>query len=158
MDFSKTLKRASILTGFAVAIGLALASYLWFMPHRNVQALAPDIEITSKDLVERYLTDADAANAFFLKEDGDSKILALSGTIMEVSKNLDGNTVLRIADPPAKAGARCTLTAEASALSSDFAIGQNVTLKGVIRAGPEYDELIGIYIDAVMDDCAPYQS
>lgn len=158
MKKSKLLRWAAAVIGIATVAGVSFAAYLWFMPHRDVQSRPPDLWITTTDLIDRYLSDAPAANAFFLKEDGNSKILALTGAIREVKKNQAGATVIRIAEPDGKAGALCVLTEAASAASSDYTVGSQITLKGAIRAGPTYDDLIGIYVDAVMDDCAPYQN
>lgn len=158
MKKSKLIKRLAALIGIGVIAAVSVAAYFWFMPHRDVQSLEPDVSLTTKELVERYLKDASEANAFFLKEDGDSKILAISGTIQEISVNQAGTTVVRLMETGSPAGVRCTLTPEASAQSSALKTGQTVTLKGVIQAGPEYDDLIGIHIDAVMNDCALFNS
>lgn len=158
MKKSKLIKWIAALVGVAAVAGVSVAAYLWFMPHRDVQSLAPDVSLSTKELVERYLKDASEANAFFLREDGDSKILALSGTIQEISADQAGATVVRLVQDGSPAGVRCTLTPEASSQASSLKKGQTITLKGVIRAGPEYDELIGIHVDAVMADCALYQS
>ena len=151
----KLIKWIASLVGAAAVIGIGVAAYLWFMPHRDVQAQKPDLEIGSTELVKRYLQDPTAANAFFLREDGDSKILAISGTIGNIMKNQAGAVVVRLAEPAAKAGVLCTLTDSASASAGNLQVGQTITLKGVIRAGAEFDDLMGIYIDAVMDECAP---
>lgn len=157
MTKTTLVKRGALIAGIAFLLAVAYGAYLWFMPHRDVQAQAPDMKLSSTELVDRYLQDAAAANAAFLKDDGDSKILAVTGPIHNIRTNQANQLVLLLKDEGASAGVQCSLTDEASqSLATHYKLGETVTLKGVIRAGPEYSEVMGFYIDAVMEDCAPY--
>ncbi|MBI1268117.1 MAG: hypothetical protein GC193_11885 [Cryomorphaceae bacterium] len=77
MKIGKIIKWSLILgiiALFSAGVGFV---YLWFIPHRNVQASLVDFNTTTTELVNEYLADNDAANRKYLQEEGNSKILAL---------------------------------------------------------------------------------
>ena len=146
--------RYSILTvGLVIVIGGSYAAYLWFMPHRDVQAAPVDYNITTTELLKDYLESPEKANNKYLQEEGDSKILAVTGTVAEITEDMEGNKVVLLREQGDDLGVMCYFLKETSKNTSSLTIGKKTTIKGVIRSGAEYDEDLDLYEDAVMQDC-----
>lgn len=153
MKKRKIIKWTLLLGLIGVLIGGSIFLYMWFMPHRDVQATAVDFNTTTTELVNEYLTDSDAANNKYLQEEGDSKILALTGTVAEINTDMEGNKVVLLKEEGADLGVMCYFLKETSKNASSLSVGQQTTIKGVIRSGAEFDEDLELYEDAVMQDC-----
>ena len=151
MKRKKLIKIAAIvlIVGFMVAGGIGF--YLFNMPHRDVQSSTTDYYITSSAIVEEYLTDRDAANLKYLSADGDSKILEITGTVLEISENMNGQKVVLLKNPDDKAGVSATFTSETSQNASKLEPGSLVTIKGVIRSGAGYDEDLELYENVILE-------
>ena len=132
---------------FAGATGL----YMFNMPHRDVQAAKADYSLTSSQLVAEYLSNSNIANAKYLSEDGDSKILELSGTVSSVSENFNGQKVVLLKENSDKAGVSASFTAETNESASGLQMGQTVTIKGVIRSGAAYDEDLELFENVILE-------
>lgn len=150
-----TLGLAFVLTGFAVGGGIIF--YLFNMPHRDIQAARVDYEIEAAALVQEYLTNPDIANNKFLQEDGESKILAVSGTVASVSEDLNQQKVVLLKNVGEKAGVSCTFFAATNDHAAQLAAGSQVTIKGVIRAGAGYDADLEMYEDVILEKCDIYR-
>lgn len=152
----KMKKIIRILAFMAIAgiiIGGSIIFYMFKMPHRDIQDSDASYFLTTTELVEEYLSNADAANDKYLDEDGDSEILEISGTVLEIGENFDGQKLVLLKDSNDKAGVKCTFLAEASSNAIQLKIGENVTIKGVIRSGAAYDEDLELYEHVVLDKC-----
>ncbi len=149
----KTIKIIGIiiLTGLIIAAGIAF--YMFNMPHRDVQSSKTDYSLTSTQLVDEYLTNSDLANEKYLQEEGNSKILAITGTIFSISEDQNNQKVVLLKNPDDKAGVSCTFTQETSIHANDLQVGQKVIIKGVIRSGADYDEDLDMYEDVIMEKC-----
>jgi hypothetical protein len=148
---SLRLKIVSAIFLLITIAGLAGGFYLWFLPHRDVAATPVDFTLTADALVTEYLHDAVTANAKYLARDGNSRVLLLTGTIHAVRTNQAGATVVILREPAARAGVVCTFRTPPA--TEALRVGSIITLKGVIRAGAQYSDVLDTYIDAVVDEC-----
>jgi len=127
--------------------------YMWLMPHRNVQATAVDFNLTSSELVQEYLNNSQKANSKYLQEEGDSKILAITGKINSTSEDMEGNTTILLKNEGDNLGVLCYFMKGTNINTQTLKVGDIVTVKGVIRAGAEYDEDLDLYEDAILQEC-----
>jgi len=149
----KIIKWGLILLVSGLVIGGGIVFYLFNMPHRDVQAAAVDYEITATQLVQEYLDNAQAANNKYLQEEGESKILAVSGTVASIDEDMKQQKVVLLKNTDAKAGVSCTFTASTNVHAEKLKAGDQVKIKGVIRSGADYDEDLELYEDVIMEKC-----
>ncbi len=151
MSKKKVIKSILILAGIGIVIAGAVVLYMFNQPHRDVQSLEADFSYNASDIVSEYLKDANTANEKYLDAEGESKILQISGTIAEISKDFNDQTVILLKTPTDKAGVSCTLTKETEASAEGLAVGDKTTIKGVIRAGASYDEDLEMYENVIIE-------
>jgi hypothetical protein len=151
MKKKKLIKIAAILIVAGGLIGGGMAIYMFNMPHRDVQASAADFSLTNSEIIAEYLVDKGAADEKYLSEDGNSKILKISGTIHKISENFKEDKVVLLKENGDKAGVSATFTSETNHKVSDLKIGETITVKGVIRAGASYDEDLGLYENVILE-------
>ncbi len=149
----KTIKIIVGLGILCVLIGGVLVYRMINMPQRDVQAAKTDFNISAAALVHEYLADASEANYKYLQEEGDSKILAVSGIIASISEDQNNQKVILLKDDSEKAGVSCTFTSETNVSTTDLQIGQTITVKGVIRSGAGFDKDLDLYEDVIMEKC-----
>ncbi|MBS1508520.1 MAG: hypothetical protein JSS79_17920 [Bacteroidetes bacterium] len=140
-----------VIAGVVVAGGIGL--YLFNKPHRDVQASSIDFSISSEALVQEFLNNPSNANAKYLDETGDSKIIAVTGTVHSISKDLKDQFVLLLKTDTAKVGVSCTFTQDTNLNAEKVKSGDHVTVKGVIRSGAGYDQDLDLYEDVVLEKC-----
>lgn len=149
----KTTKIISLTFGVGLVIAIAVAYYMFNMPKRDVQSAKTDFRVSSTDIVNEYLANAALANAKYLQEEGDSKILAVTGTVVSINEDLNNQKVILLKNSGDKAGVSCTFTAETNQSAEHLQIGQIVMVKGVIRSGAGFDEDLDLYEDVIMEKC-----
>jgi hypothetical protein len=147
----KIIKIISLIVFVGILAGAGVAYYLFNLPHRDVQASETDFQITVSALVNEYLSDQDAANSKYLVADGNSKILEVTGTVVRVSENFNGQKVVLLREDGDEAGINFTFNEKAGATAQNLEKGQTVTIKGVIRSGVYYDKDLDMYVHAVVD-------
>lgn len=147
----KVIYRILLVVIVLAAAGGIYAYYLWNMPHRDVAAAEIDYHIEATELVNEYLANEQKANTKYLDESGDSKILAVSGTVQRVSKNMNDDVVIILRETGEKAGVQFTFTQDAGNDVAGLQKGDIVTIKGVIRSGAKYDEMMDLYLDVIVD-------
>jgi len=153
MTKKRILKISLIVIGIALLIGGSVAYYMFNMPHRDVQKAKTDYTLKSSDIVKEYLSNADLANEKYLDSEGDSKIIEVTGTIYEISEDFINNKVLILKSVSDKAGVSCTFSTETNSNVSKLKIGDEVTIKGVIRSGASFDSDLDMYEDVIMEKC-----
>jgi len=153
MNKKRILKISLIVIGIALLIGGSVAYYMFNMPHRNVQKAKTDYTLKSSDIVNEYLSNAALANEKYLDSEGDSKIIEVTGTIYEISEDFINNKVLILKSVSDKAGVSCTFSTETNSNTSNLKIGDEVTIKGVIRSGASFDSDLDMYEDVIMEKC-----
>ena len=149
-------KKRIIKTGIIVAItGIVIAGaiglYMFNMPHRDVQSAKADFSLNSSGIVAEYLSDANAANSKYLADDGESKVLKITGTVNKISENFDGQKVVLLKAESDKAGVSATFTPETNKNAEKLQLGERVTLKGVIRSGAAYDTDLELYENVILE-------
>lgn len=149
----KILKWGLIVFAVGLVTAVSIFLYMWYMPHRDVQAAPVDIEITAVDLVNEYLNDPETANEKYLQEEGESKILAVSGKVSAIDEDLNHQKTVLLKNENDQAGVLCFFMAETNANAEELKIGDQITIKGVIRSGAEYDEDLDLYEDAILEKC-----
>lgn len=86
----KTWKIVGILFLIGLLIGVFVAYKMYTKPHRDVEA-AEAINVEAKKLVSDYESNEKGADSIYL-----NKVLLVSGTIAEVSKNQEGKDVVSL--------------------------------------------------------------
>lgn len=146
-------KTIAIIVGVGILAASITAYYLFNMPHRDVQATATDYSLSAAAVVNEYLQNADEANKKYLSENGESKVLAISGKIFSITEDLNHQKVILLKDSTEKAGVSCTFTAETNVHTANLTLGETVTIKGVIRSGAGYDKDLDMYENVIMEKC-----
>lgn len=132
-------------------LGAGMALNIWFEPHRDVKSAPVFAEFGVDDFTTEFIDDPKAAAEKYLAEDGDSKIVTMSGTISAIEKNLKGQTVVELRGKREESGARFTLMDDQQQTASKLNVGDSAKITGVVSAGPEYDKDFGRYLDAVLE-------
>jgi len=153
MKRKKIIKISLIVVLAILVVAGGTAFYLFNMPHRDVQQTKSDFSYTSKQIVDEYLEDPEAANQKYLDEEGESKILEVTGNVAEISKDFNGQTVVLLQSKGSPAGVSCTFPKDLEAATT-FKVGQSITVKGVIRAGAGYNEDLEMYENVILDKCS----
>lgn len=139
----------TLLSGLIIVASIAF--YMFNQPHRDVQATTADYKMEATQLVTEYLANAEISNNKYLDEEGESKIIEVSGTILEINEDMNNNKVLLLKNKGDDAGVSCTLLTNVNI--ENLNIGDIITIKGVIRSGAGYDEDLGFYEDVIMEKC-----
>lgn len=151
MERKKIIKAGIIFMVAGVVIAGLVGLYLFNMPHRNVQNQEADFSLNSSQIVQEYLTDKESANKKYLADDGDSKILEITGVVSQVSEDFNGQKVVLLKGDDDKAGVSATFTAETNANAAKLQVGETVTVKGVIRSGAAFDEDLELYENVILE-------
>ncbi len=151
----KIIKVAAIVIGAGLVIGLGIGYYMYNLPHRDVQSSPTDYKLTVTELVDEYLADHEAANNKYLADDGNSKILEVTGAVFRARKNMNDQMMVVLKGSGDIAGVNATFTSDASVNNPDPERGQIITIKGVIRSGVYYDENLQMYVNAIIDHATP---
>jgi len=75
----KTIKIILYMGIIGAVVGGVFASYIYFMPHRDIQSVEVYAQVEASALVKEYLDNPDAANSKYLDEEGESKVIIVSG-------------------------------------------------------------------------------
>lgn len=153
MKTKKILKIGLVLLGIGIVTAAGIVYYMFNMPHRDVQSSSTDYVVEAGHLVIEYLTDPVAANEKYLDQEGDSKILEVSGTVASVSEDYNQQKVVLLKSDSDKAGVSCTFTHDTNTAAEGLVPGQKIVVKGVIRAGASYDEDLGMYENVILEKC-----
>lgn len=151
---SRILKRIIPVVIALVVLGLSYGLYLYFMPHRNVQATETDYVLQASELVKEYMNDPEAANIKYLDAEGESKIIEVEGKVSDLSEDYNGNVVILLKEEQEPAGVSCTFYDESNANAHELKVGAIVRVKGVIRSGAAYDEDLEMYEHVILEKCA----
>ena len=151
MKKSKIIKTGIIAVVAGIIIAGAIGLYMFNMPHRDVQSVKTDFSLNSSEIVAEYLSNARVANSKYLSSDGNSKVLEITGTVSNVTEDFDGRKVVLLKNAGDKAGVSATFTPETNVNAAKLEIGQNVTVKGVIRSGAAYDEDLDLFENVILE-------
>jgi hypothetical protein len=149
----KIVKTGITLLLVAVIIGGGIAFYMFNMPHRDIRKAKTDYELNVVEIVNEYLTEAETANAKYLSDDGNSKVLEITGSVFHISEDFNGRKVVLLKEEGMRAGVSCTFLDEASENATNLKIGQTTVIKGVIRSGANYIEDFDLYEHVILEQC-----
>ena len=116
------MKKFLLLALAAAAIGIAVAYYLYNKPHRDIASEEAAHTLTADALFDAYEADEAAANALYL-----DKVVAVSGTVAEVTQNGAGQSVITLTAANAMMGGVSATMQDSGAIS--VTEGQSVTVK-----------------------------
>jgi len=131
----KSMKRIGLLILAGVVMAGSIGAYLFFKPHRDVQATSAFAELKVSELVNEFTVDTGKANAKYLQSDGNSKVLIVEGRVKKISENQNSEKVIVLKDERAKVGVRATFTKATTANTQSIKVGDIVKIKGAITAG-----------------------
>jgi hypothetical protein len=147
----KILKIVLIVIGVGILIGGGVGYYMFNKPTRDVQNTETDFNYQASEIVNEYLTDSKKANDKYLAENGASKVLEISGTVAEISEDFNNQKVILLKTEGDKAGVSCTFTAETNVSVQNIQIGNQITIKGVIRSGASFDADLDMYENVIIE-------
>lgn len=151
MGKKKAFRTLLIIGLIAILAASVVIIYLFNKPQRDVQSTEIDFRSTGSALVEEYLNDPIASNKKYLNDEGNSKIIAVTGTVKSLEKDLNNQWVVLLKEQEDKAGVNCTFTSVTNSSAEKLIIGQTVTIKGVIRAGAGYDSDLDLFEDVIIE-------
>jgi len=134
------------------ALGGSYGLYVFFMPHRDVQSVEAFATISANDLVAEYLKDNAAANLKYLADDGDSKVLNITGRVSSVDTDQKMQLVLILKDEGAAIGVSRTFMESTNKNAEKLKIGDQVKIKGVLRSGVDEDSEL-LEEDVIIENC-----
>ncbi|GAB4123908.1 MAG: hypothetical protein OHK0045_04060 [Raineya sp.] len=140
-----------------IAVAAGIIIYLFNMPHRDVKATKEDYVLEASAIVAEYLKDPEKANQKYLAEDGDSKIIVVSGVVSAISEDAQNNKVVLLKKDNEKTGVSCTMLSEEKDKVAQLKKGNIVKIKGVIQSGASFDEDLGMYEPAILNKCSIFQ-
>lgn len=146
-----TKKKILIILSVGILIAVAVVLYMFNKPARDVQATKTDFSYNASEIVNEYFADAKKANDKYLDENGNSKVLEITGTVAEVSEDFKNNKVILLKDATDKAGVSATFTPKTNVNAANVKVGDKVTIKGVIQSGASYDEDLEMYENVIID-------
>ncbi len=109
------------------------------MPHRDVLSEDTIFNVSTKHLVDEFLTDETAANKKYL-----DKVIRVSGPIVAIDKDMNNQAIFILKDQDQAAGVRSTFTANSNPDVEQYAVGDQIEIKGIVRAGAAY--LANLYL------------
>lgn len=134
---------------FLLAAGYGLN--MWFEPHRDVKTAPVFAEFGVDDFITEFIDDPAAAKEKYLADDGDSKIVTMSGKVAVIETNLNGAYVVELRGKREEAGVRFTLMDDQNETALKLHVGDSTKITGVVSAGPEYDADFGRYLNAIIE-------
>lgn len=140
-----TKKKIFVTLSIGILIAVSVALYMFNKPARDVQATNTDFSYQASEIVNEYLTDAKKANDKYLDEEGNSKVLEITGTVADISEDFNNQKVILLKGAKDKAGVSATFSKETNSHTQNIKVGDEITVKGVIRSGATYDKDLEMY-------------
>lgn len=144
-------KKILIIISAGVVIVASVALYMYNMPARDVQATKTDYNFKASAIVKEYLADPEKANQKYLDDEGESKVLEITGIVADISEDFNKQKVILLKSDTDKAGVSASFTSETNKSTQGVNIGDEITIKGVIRSGASYDEDLGMYEHVILE-------
>ena len=147
----KIIRIVILFIAAAVLVGGGVGLYMFNKPARDVQNTKTDYSYKASDIVSEYLSDSKKANDKYLDESGNSKVLEISGFVAKISEDFNKQKVILLKADSDKAGVSCTFTDETNSQVAKIKIGDQITIKGVIRSGASFDEDLDLYENVIIE-------
>ena len=153
MKKNPLLRKAIFVVLASIMIAVSIAAYLFFKPHRNVQATETFAELSVKELTGEFTANEASANAKYLANDGNSKVLIIKGRVNKITVNQNDEKVIELKDSSAKVGVSASFTKSPDPSLDQVQKGDIVKIKGAITAGNAYDSSLDLYNNAILIQC-----
>ena len=118
------MKKIMLFGLIAALIGAVVGYKMWTKPHENMQSAAVELTVPALDIYAAFESDETAANATYL-----DKVLAVSGSVNEVSEEGDIVKIMLYGGEEAMGGVYCELDPLSEHARKEFAVGEKITLK-----------------------------
>jgi hypothetical protein len=128
------VKKILIAVTLMIIIGVCTGIYMWTKPAPKAED-SKGIVTNATGITQDYAADEKKADASYL-----DKVLQLSGTVTDVSKNQDGALVVMLDSGDPMSGVQCTMRDPGVMVSK----GQNIVIKGFCK---------GNNMGVVLTDC-----
>lgn len=151
MDRIRIKKIVGVLILTVLIMGISVAYYVYNMPHRDVQKTKADYSLQGSAIVNEYLSDATSANEKYLDDEGESKVLEISGSIAKIDEDFEQNKVILLKSNEDKAGVSCTFLSDQKDIIEGLKIGDQIVVKGVIRSGASFDEDLDMFENVIVE-------
>ncbi len=122
-----------------VIIGFGSGAYMYYKPHQNIKSSKADVSLSAVEVFQAFESNETAANEEYL-----DKIVAVSGTVKDVSKNEEGIVSVTLDAGQDMFGVICQLDQLTQHPREDFPIGETVSFKGLCT---------GMLMDVVLVRC-----
>ena len=135
---------------FAGIAGLIIAGsiglYMFYMPHRDVQGEKASFTIGAEQLVTEFMNNESESNAKYL-----DNVVVVKGTVAEISEDQLKQKVVVLKTKTA--GVSCTFIEATNANAEKLSVGDQVSIKGIVRMGASYDEDLDLAEYAILEKC-----
>lgn len=144
-----------ILTLIVIGVlgGGGYAAYIYFMPHRDVQAQKADDTLKAAELLAEFTANKETANKKYLDDEGESKILIIEGRVESITTDQNQQKVILLQEEGEKMGVSCTFMQATNKSADGVKVGDRVKVKGAITQGNGYDDLLDLYDNALLINC-----
>lgn len=122
----KPIRITLIVLGSIILIAGAYAFYQWNKPHRQISSELAVHTLSAVDFFKQYNADENKSNKIYL-----DKVVAIKGTIKEISQNQDKNSVLILETGDEMIGIHCTMDAQANEEIKKLKNEQEIVIKGM---------------------------
>lgn len=145
----KSLKKVLVGVSIFILVILAVSIYVKLKKAPFDMATAEvDFGVSTSELTKEFTVDYAKAKEKYFSGNSNPKVLALTGEIFRIDKNLRGNiTVLLKSNKNSPYGVYCTFSNK----DLNFSIGETVKVKGLLNAGFHYDADLDLYENAILD-------
>ena len=119
--FGISFRLILLIIALVLLTGIIMGYILYNKPHRLVEK-ENAISVTAVELFNHYSLNETEANTKYL-----NKVLLVTGTVLEISSNLDGKKVLILETDDAMFGVSCTL----EDTNAKLTVGESISVKGI---------------------------
>ncbi len=120
------MKKIFLFLLVLAAIGIGVGLMMYNKPHENMQSAKADLQVQADALFTEFTSDEAAANEKYL-----NKIVAVTGTVADASKDDKGNISVQLESGDMMFGIKCEMDPLSEHKRTEFQKGEKVTLKGV---------------------------
>jgi hypothetical protein len=143
------MKKTIILSVVGIAaIGAAIAIYLYNKGPVDVKN-SGGLKIEAVELYQAFSKDSSAAKQKYTGTAGSDKILEVSGTVSQMTRNPQQETIVLLKTGVEGASVNCTLEGDAGATKE----GDRVVVKGICKGMGESVPEMGILGDVYLSRC-----
>jgi hypothetical protein len=122
----KPIRIVLIVLGSIILIAGAYAFYQWNKPHRQISSEIATHTLSAFEFFKQYNADENKSNKIYL-----DKVVAIKGSIKEITQNQDKNAVLILETGDEMIGIHCTMDAKANEEIKNLKTKQEIIVKGM---------------------------